>query len=229
MHYTYLLINIFTVIFPLALSFDKKVRFYQYWKFVFLGTGISGLVFLFWDVLFTARGVWWFNDKYIIGIKFLGLPLEEILFFLTVPFACTFIYCCLNYYLKRELNRPATRIISNIIIILSLVLLAVFPHELYTRVAFGFLAFILILLQFIWKVNWLNRFYAAYAVSLVPFYVINGLLTALPVVIYNNSENMGFRIGTIPFEDHFYCMALLLMNIGFFEYFKSRNVLIKND
>jgi hypothetical protein len=34
---------------------------------------------------------------------------------------------------------------------------------------------------------------------------------------------MGLRVGTIPVEDHFYLMALLLMNIGFFEYFKARN------
>jgi hypothetical protein len=40
--------------------------------------------------------------------------------------------------------------------------------------------------------------------------------------MYNNAENIGKRVGTIPIEDHFYSMALLIMNIGFFEYFKSR-------
>jgi len=82
------------------------------------------------------------------------------------------------------------------------------------------------LLQFIYKVRWLNRFYIAYLVVLVPFYIINGVLTAWPVVIYNNAQNLGLRVGTIPLEDHFYCMALLLINIGFFEYFRLKSIKI---
>jgi lycopene cyclase domain-containing protein len=110
----------------------------------------------------------------------------------------------------------------SILIILSIFILIFYHHQLYTRVTFTLLAFLVIIFQFIYKVRWLNRFYAAFAVALVPFYIINGILTSLPVVIYNNAQNMGIRIGTIPIEDHFYLMALLLMNIGFYEYFKAR-------
>jgi len=115
-----------------------------------------------------------------------------------------------------------TRIISNLIIILSILILIFYHHRLYTRVAFTLLAFLVIIFQFIYKVRWLNRFYAAFVVALVPFYIINSILTSLPVVMYNNAENLGVRIGTIPVEDHFYLMALLLMNIGFYEYFRAR-------
>ena len=226
MKFTYLLINFFTIVFPLALSFDKKVQFYKKWKFIWPGLLITGLVFLFWDVLFTADEVWSFNPKYITGITVLQLPVEEIFFFLTVPFACIFIYACLNYYLKWELDMRLTRIISNIIIIFSILLLVFYHHRLYTRVTFTLLAFLIILLQFIYKVKWLNRFYMAYLVVLVPFYIINGILTAWPVVMYNNAQNLGLRVGTIPVEDHFYCMALLLMNIAFFEYFRLKSIKI---
>jgi lycopene cyclase domain-containing protein len=200
-NYTYLLINFLTILFPLALSFDKKVAFHKKWKYLWPGLAITGVVFLFWDILFTVDGVWHFNPRYTIGINILQLPVEEILFFLTVPFACTFIYACLNHYLKREMDMRLTRIISNLIIIFSILILIFYHHRLYTR---------------------LNRFYAAFVVALVPFYIINGILTSLPVVIYNNAENLGIRIGTIPVEDHFYLMALLLMNIGFYEYFRAR-------
>jgi len=220
--YTYLLINFLSVLFPFILSFDKRVAFHKSWKFVWPGILITGALFLFWDVIFTIDNVWSFNPKYIVGISILGLPLEEVLFFLTVPFACTFIYACLNHYLKRQIDIRLTRIISNIIIIFSIVILTFYHHRIYTRVSFTLVAFLLILLQFILKVRWLNRFYVAFLVSLLPFYIINGILTSLPVVIYNNAQNMGFRIGAIPFEDHFYLMALLLMNIGLFEYFKTR-------
>lgn len=224
MRYTYLLINLLTVFFPVVLSFDKRVHFYKSWKFIWPGMAITGLFFLFWDVLFTMKGVWLFNSSYILGISFFGLPLEEMLFFLTVPFACIFIYACLNYYIKWQINIRLTGIISNLLMVLCTLPLFFYYNKVYTAITFGLLLVLIVLLEYVIKVNWLNRFYMAYLVALIPFYIVNGLLTAIPVVIYNNSQNMGKRVGTIPVEDHFYLMALLLMNIGFFEYFKARSI-----
>ena len=183
---------------------------------------ITGLVFLFWDVLFTIKGVWSFNSEYITGIKFFELPLEEILFFLTVPFSCIFIYACLNYYVKWSIPANISRWISAFIIFLSGLMIGFYPDRIYTVVTFSLLLVLLILLQYVYKLAWLKRFYMAYIVSLLPFYIVNGVLTAIPIVLYNNAENMGKRVGSIPVEDHFYSMALLVMNVGFFEYFKSK-------
>lgn len=218
----YLLINFFTIFFPVALSFDKRVQFYKSWKFFVPGMLITGALFLYWDALFTRKQVWFFNSDYIIGIKFFGLPIEEILFFLTVPFACLFIYACLDYYVKWQPTVKASRVISFLLIILSVILLVSHTSKLYTLVTFGLLAAVLLDVQFVLKAPWTGRFYQAYVVCLVPFYIINGILTAVPVVLYNNAENLHFRVGTIPFEDHFYLMSLLLMNTAFFEHFKRK-------
>jgi lycopene cyclase domain-containing protein len=185
---------------------------------------ITGLVFLFWDVLFTLKGVWSFNSAYIIGVNLFGLPLEEMLFFLTVPFACIFIYACLNYYVKWLMPYRLTGIISSMMLLLSVLMLIFFYDRLYTFVTFGLLLLLVLMLQYWFKVEWLNRFYIAYAVALIPFYIVNGMLTSIPIVSYNNAENIAYRVGTIPFEDHFYMMALLLMNIGFFEYFRRKEI-----
>lgn len=225
MKYSYLLLNLFTIFFPLVLSFDKRVQFAKSWKYIFPGMFLTGLVFLFWDVLFTLNGVWSFNNNYITGISFFHLPLEEILFFLTVPFACIFIYACLNYYIKWSLPQKATIAISVLLLSLSLVVMVLFCNRLYTMITFALLFVLLVLLQFVWQVKWLANFYRAYLVTLIPFYAINGILTAVPIVLYNNAQNMAVRVGTIPFEDHFYLMDLLLMNIGFFEYFRSRKAI----
>jgi lycopene cyclase domain-containing protein len=48
---------------------------------------------------------------------------------------------------------------------------------------------------------------------LIPFLIVNGLLTSIPVVLYNNEENLNFRIYSIPFEDVFYGMLLIMMNV----------------
>jgi lycopene cyclase domain-containing protein len=212
------------VLFPVLLSFDKRVRFYKSWRFIWPGMAITGFIFLFWDVLFTVKGVWNFNAERIIGLNLMELPLEEILFFLTVPFACLFIYACLNYYIKWQISDRWTRIITNLLMVFSLVTAVYYHDRLYTLVTFSLLFILLVVLQYGFKVKWLNRFYLTYLVALIPFYVVNGLLTSIPVVLYNNLENVTLRIGTIPLEDHFYCMAMLLMNVGFFEYFKQRSI-----
>lgn len=223
MKYTYLLINFLTILFPLLLSFDKRVRFYKSWKFIWPGLAISGIVFLGWDIFFTIYGIWSFNPVYISGIHFLKLPLEEILFFLTVPFSCIFIYECLNYYVKWKMPDLMRSIISSSLAFFTLLTLIFHYHRSYTAVTFGLLFILIVLLEYVIKVRWLNRFYLMFLVSLIPFYIVNGALTSLPVVLYNDTENLGLRVGTIPLEDHFYAMAMLLMNIGFFEYFRERN------
>jgi lycopene cyclase domain-containing protein len=220
---TYLLINILTCFFPVVLSFDKKVHFYQKWKFIFPGLLISGALYLIWDYIFTIQNVWSFNPSYILGIKFFDLPLEEILFFITVPFACIFIYECLKVYFNPKITQEISRGITYILIIACIILLFFFYDRLYSFINFSTLLIILIytLVKPI-KLN-MGQFYLAYLVSLVPFYIVNGILTSIPIVLYNNTENMGLRVGSIPFEDHFYSMSLILLNLIFFEYFRSRN------
>jgi lycopene cyclase domain-containing protein len=222
MEFSYLLINFLTIFFPIVLSFDKRVAFFKSWAYVFPGLLITGLLFLFWDYLFTIYGVWSFNPEYIIGFHILDLPIEEILFFITVPFACIFVYECLNYYVKPDLLKRFSSPISYFLIAFSILMLVLFYDRVYTLITFGLLAAVLIITEFVVKSTIMSRFYLAYLVSLIPFYLVNGLLTSIPIVMYNDAENMAFRVGTIPFEDHFYSLSMLLINILLFEYFRKR-------
>jgi lycopene cyclase domain-containing protein len=53
---------------------------------------ISAIPFLIWDVLATHYNHWAFNQKYVIGLYAINLPLEEVGFFFIVPFCCLFLW-----------------------------------------------------------------------------------------------------------------------------------------
>lgn len=95
-----------------------------------------------------------------------------------------------------------------------------FAPKYYTTLTFMGLALMLLLLLF-YRPTWLAHFYVSFAIILLPFFIVNGILTGTwinePVVWYNNAENMGIRLFTIPLEDVFYGMLLLLLNTWLYE------------
>lgn len=188
---------------------------------------VSALLYIAWDVYFTKTGVWNFNADYITGIKLINLPLEEILFFFIVPYCCVFIYACIRSYFPALVNKkPADGILKILAVVLLVVGFIYFDKD-YTSWTFIFTGIFILGLYF-FKGFFKNfdavSFLVSYAICLIPFLVVNGFLTAIPVVQYNDTENLGIRIYTIPFEDVFYGMLLVLMNIVFYEKLKSRDV-----
>lgn len=223
MKYTYLLVNFFTIIFPFLLSFERKVNFKQYWKYLLPATLITAAFFLVWDHYFTLWGIWSFNPKYILGIYLFGLPVEEWMFFITIPYACVFSYQVFNYYIPKDVLNPYLKFI-NPVILLVLFASAFYHYDKAYTFSACFFCGIYIFLLISKKAKFLGRFYVAYAGSYIMFLLVNGILTALPVVIYNDMENTGIRIYTIPVEDSAYGMLLLLMNISLMEmYFEKQN------
>jgi len=71
-----------------------------------------------------------------------------------------------------------------------------------------------ILVAWIYLKETLRKFYLSFVIVLVPFFIVNGILTGSfienEVVWYNNAENLGIRLFTIPIEDTFYGFSLLL-------------------
>ena len=217
MKYTYLLIDFFTIVVPFLFSFHPKLNFYKTWKAFFPAVLITGIVFIAWDIYFTKLGVWGFNPDYLTGFKVINLPIEEILFFLCIPYSCVFTFHCLNLFLKRSPSKKTENIISWALIVFAIVMSIIYFQSIYTLVTFISLAALILISKFILKVNWLGKFYLIYLILLLPFLIVNGLLTgtglAAPVVWYNSSEIIGLRILTIPFEDIFYGVNLILMNL----------------
>lgn len=223
----YLYLNIFTISLPFLLSFDRKVAFFKSWKYLFPAIILMAAFFIGKDVVFAHYGIWGFNDDYLIGIRILGLPLEEWLFFFTVPYACVFIYACLVAYLKtdplKKFHRPFLFALSFILMIVGLI----YYDRLYTSIIFIATA-ALIIYNLYTRQPWLSMFLLSYFVSMIPFFIVNGILTGSylenPVVWYDPDQNLGIRMFTIPVEDSIYNLMMLLMTVQFMEWFKKRNV-----
>lgn len=225
MNPVYLYLDLLTVFFPFILSFDRKVAFYKEWKYLFPAIGIMGAFFIGKDVWYAAMQIWGFNDRYLIGIRWLGLPVEEWMFFVVVPYAIVFIYACLKAYLKTD---PLIRVHRHIAIglsVLFIVLGIAYYSRLYTSIIF-ILTAALLLYNVYRRQPWLSMFLLAYFVSLIPFLLVNGVLTGSwldePIVWYDNSHNLGIRIFTIPVEDTIYNLMMFLMTVQLMEWFKTK-------
>lgn len=225
MNNLYLYLNIGAIALPLILSFDRKVAFYKEWKYLFPAIFIMAMVFLAKDALFTHAGVWGFNDAYLLGQRFLGLPLEEWLFFFTVPYSCVFIYACLKAYLKNDPLERFHRPILWILVGFLLLGAAFYYNRLYPVIIFSLTAFLLVFFL-LRKPKWLSIFLLSYLISLIPFLLLNGVLTGSfienEVVSYNSAHIMNIRIFTIPFEDTIYNLMMLLSTVGIYEWFRRK-------
>jgi lycopene cyclase domain-containing protein len=62
-----------------------------------------------------------------------------------------------------------------------------------------------------------KRYWLFMALMSLLFFVVNGILTALPVVIYASHAITGLRLVTIPIEDAGYMFSLVTSTISTYE------------
>ncbi|MDA8572530.1 lycopene cyclase domain-containing protein [Flavobacteriaceae bacterium] len=227
MNSLYLWLNIGSISIPFLYSFHPRLQLHKRFKWLFLSLFLTMGVFIPWDVIFTINGVWGFNSDYFLDAKLLYLPIEEWLFFICIPFACVFThYALLLYFPKLKLKQNTTKLIAYALMLLLCVLIVFNFDKWYTLVNF------LLAIPLTWIVlkqnpKLLQHFFLTFLVMLIPFFMVNGVLTGSwienQVVWYNNTENLGIRMGTIPIEDSIYAYSMILMNLFLFEYFSKKN------
>jgi lycopene cyclase domain-containing protein len=224
--FAYILVDLGTILIPFIFSFHPKLKFNRKWRSTFLSISIVAVFFIAWDVLYTKMGVWGFNTDYLIGINFINLPIEEILFFFCIPYACLYTYHCLKLF--RPINTSKITQWITYKLCVSLVVVGLFYIEnIYTSVTFISLSILLFLIQFNYSPKWMLRLYSSLVVLIIPFLIVNGILTGTglenPIVWYNENEIIGLRVVTIPIEDFFYGFLLILINVFLFEKFEYLN------
>lgn len=206
---TYFLINFLIIIFPILFSFDKKVSYYKNIFSVLISTLTVGLIYILWDVFAVIRGDWYFNPDFVSEIFFFNLPAEEVLFFITVPYSCIFIYEVIKSYTGERLLSINPRYLLILIFILIIIAL-IFYTQYYTFTVLLFsAAFLLIALYFFNSIIKSRVYWLTVIISYFPFFIVNYFLTSLHVVQYNAEAIWGIRVLTIPLEDFFYSYSLI--------------------
>lgn len=204
------------------MSFEKKIKFYRNIPAFILSFIIVGGLFIIWDAFAAMRGDWSFNPSYVMSFRIYHLPIEEILFFITVPYSSIFLYETAKIYLKNSpfvLQRKIFAYISTLFIVIAFI----FIDQYYTATVMIFVS-LFFLLVFFTRPGFISEslYWAWIFFTYLPFFIVNYFLTSLPIISYSPQAIWGLRIATIPLEDLFYSFALLSLNLYFYLVAKER-------
>ena len=222
MAYTFLLINLFLFLIPIFLAADKKVFVIENITSTLVPSLIVLVIFSEIAVFLTGTKVWEFNPAYIIGINYRGLPLEEYLFIFTFSSAGLGIYNYLNAKFPKNDLQKYSLAISHALMGVCVAMLFFAYTKWYPAIIFSFLMLLLIGVEYINTLRFMYKFYRAFIIALIPFYICYAIICNLPITTYQTSENLGFNLVKIPLENHFFMMGMLLLGVYLLEFFKRR-------
>lgn len=97
----YMLVLVISGVVPLVVSFYPPLHFYRHVRALLLTIAMIVLIFGLWDVYATWRGHWRFDPAAVWHARIINLPLEEVLFFVVIPFCCIFTWEIINYIRKK--------------------------------------------------------------------------------------------------------------------------------
>lgn len=222
----YLIILIISLAGPLAFSFEKNLRLYKRWKYLLPAIFITMFVFVTWDIIFTHMEYWFFNPIYNSGIYINKLPIEEYLFFIIIPYACAFSFYAVQFHFpKFRLNAKWTIALTFIIVVSSIIMALSYRDVAYTFVVLLVLPVVLLLSYYLAR-EVVQYYLAIYPILLIPFFIINGILTGTgieqAVFDYNPQAILGIRIFSVPIEDMFYNFSLILLPLTLTHLFEMR-------
>lgn len=213
----YLLINIGIIIIPLLFSFESNLKYYKKIPRVLFSTIVVGIPFIFWDSYSTANDVWNFNRDYVYAVRIFHLPIEELLFFITVPYSILFSYETFLFYTKEDSK------IVNVLPILITAFISLIAGILLIEYSYTSTILLLFtlgqLIAYFTKPKFIFRKKFSFFILLtfVPFVIVNYFLTSIPIVNYNPQEILGIRFITIPIEDFIYSISLISFYLYFYE------------
>lgn len=210
----YLLFNLFIFVPILLISLIRpyKLRAIPF-KSGAISITVSALFFIAFD-MYATQLFWYFNPKYILGMYLYKIPLEEFLFFFSVPFACLFIWENI-----RNQKKTAPDFTALLILLFSAIGMYGLNHRIWYTVSVSGMMIACIALDKILRTGLFRnkRFYIFLIVVNVLTLIFNLYLTARPIVLYDFQFKTNLSVITIPVEDFIFGTALLTLNTLLYE------------
>jgi hypothetical protein len=216
MTYLFLYLNLALLLIPFVLMLDKKAI-----KSFVIPSIVVTIFFSEAGVLLAGAKVWVFNPDYLIEVIYRNIPLEMYLFYFTSSFASLGIYTYLNNKFPKNDWQKYTLALSNLLLGLMIAMLFFAYTKWYTVITFAILFVLLLFVEYKNHLRFMYKFYRAYLVCLIPFYLSFGILCNLPAISYKAAETVQANIFNIPFENHFYMMGMLLLGVYLLELIKA--------
>ena len=98
----YLWVLALSGVFPFILSFWPGLQFYRNARSLACTLACVLVLFGAWDVWATFRGHWDFDPCAVLPVRIINLPVEEVLFFLVIPFCCIFTWEVMGYLARKR-------------------------------------------------------------------------------------------------------------------------------
>ena len=215
-HFYYLILDLVVGLGPIVLILAFRQKLTGRMVMAYLISFITiGSVFIISDMILVNNQIWSFNSDFTLGIKLGNLPIEEILFFLIIPFSCILIYELIkktNVEVKFN-YKPTLYLLMILLIITSYAAEA----KIYTSFITILTALFLGVMLIVNKNNLASKNFWIYnLICLIPFLIIDLILTFLPIVSYNPAAILSIRIITIPIED--ICYSFLMLSLYLVSY-----------
>jgi len=120
------------------------------------------------------------------------------------------------------ITRNYNKQLSATVVFISILIMSIEPFAWYTWTTLGLLVISLLYWDFYIQSTITNYLLLAWLLCAIPMLYVNGVLTGKPVLIYNNAENCGIRIGTIPLEDFFYHLLYMVWMLNLYEKLRTK-------
>jgi lycopene cyclase domain-containing protein len=229
----YFLILLACFILTLPLEFVFRAKVYRRPLLAAKSISLPIFVYLAWDVIATHFNHWNFATQHRSSITILGLPFEEILFFIIIPFCALLTYESVKQLHPKSETQVAPKIVWAVFLVVFFLVgfgtyafrLNEFELDVPTRMfPYYFLATLLAFISFLYiafrspptkALIKSNAFFYTMLICCFFMIFVNGYLTILddPVVSYR--ANLGPRMFfDKPVEDFFYGFVLLSWILG---------------
>jgi lycopene cyclase domain-containing protein len=208
MYWLYAAFNVFVFAGPFLGTLVWLRSFWIQWRQLMLAWLTVSMTWIVLDILSVARGWWGYNQAYFFGPKLGGLPLEEVAFFFTVPFACLVVYWVMQRHVRGGIRRgSAHMMVAAVSVVLIGIVVGNIQHE---RTVFDCLL-ALAVMAFAWRLGhvYSRLFWYWNGVVFICCLLFDAILTAPPIIIYAEPVMSGWRLGSVPIEDVIYNFSLL--------------------